>query len=441
MKKNLLFMFFLLIGGISMSQNTWVQKADFGGGTGRFGAAGFSIGTIGYIGMGTDAYPGYNWRTDFWGWDQSTNTWTQEANFGGVGRYAFSTFAIGTKGYVGCGWDGNYYNDFWVYDQSSNTWTQLANFGSILRTAGVGFSIGAKGYMGMGYSDIYGELGDIWEYDTTTTTWTQKADFPSTPRFEPFYMVIDSFAYVGCGADNYPNINCTHDVYKFDPVANTWTQVANYPGGNRQELIAFSINHLGYVGTGADSNYISYRDFYQYDPIANLWTQIANYPDTVTTHGAVGFSIGLKGYVGCGMVDLNSTMNLSFWEYTPGPLCNLSVTTQETNAMCNTCANGWAVAIPSGGTAPYTYSWSSTPIQTTQSASGLLPGNYTVNVTDSNNCNTSSIVTIGNANVCGASYLLYPDTNIAHTYFIVNQSWGVSPIHYDWNWGDSTAHD
>ena len=35
------------------AQNTWKKKADFGGGA-RYGAVGFSIGSKGYIGTGYD---------------------------------------------------------------------------------------------------------------------------------------------------------------------------------------------------------------------------------------------------------------------------------------------------------------------------------------------------------------------------------------------------
>ena len=45
---------------------------------------------------------------------------------------------------------------------------------------------------------------------------------------------------------------------------------------------------------------------------------------------------------------------------------------------------GTIIAIPTGGTAPFTYSWSNNV--TTQSNEDLQPGTYTVTVTDANNC-------------------------------------------------------
>src|SRR5687767_11073325 len=74
----------LLLASIAFStaaigQGTWTQKANYGG-PATEKASGFSIGTKGYIGLGTSGTP------DFWEWDQATNTWTQEANFTGPTR-------------------------------------------------------------------------------------------------------------------------------------------------------------------------------------------------------------------------------------------------------------------------------------------------------------------------------------------------------------------
>src|SRR5438552_1474100 len=104
----------------SHAQNTWTRKADFGG-TARYGAAGFSIGSKGYIGTGYDGSD----RKDFWEYDPVTNAWTQKADFGGAGRWASVGFSIGSKGYIGTGSNRSmtvYYKDFWEYDPATNAW-------------------------------------------------------------------------------------------------------------------------------------------------------------------------------------------------------------------------------------------------------------------------------------------------------------------------------
>jgi hypothetical protein len=61
-----------------------------------------------------------------------------------------------------------------------------------------------------------------------------------------------------------------------------------------------------------------------------------------------------------------------------------------TNASCETCCDGIAVANVSGGNGPYTYSWSDG--ETTDTATGLCPGKYIVCVTDVNGCTSCDTI-------------------------------------------------
>ncbi|NSW44963.1 MAG: hypothetical protein HPY79_04030 [Bacteroidales bacterium] len=64
----------------------------------------------------------------------------------------------------------------------------------------------------------------------------------------------------------------------------------------------------------------------------------------------------------------------------------------QTNVSCSGGTNGSATVLPGGGSAPYTYAWSNS--QTTQTATGLAAGTYTVTVRDANNCSATTSVTI-----------------------------------------------
>ncbi|RKR04851.1 putative secreted protein (Por secretion system target) [Flavobacterium sp. 90] len=64
-----------------------------------------------------------------------------------------------------------------------------------------------------------------------------------------------------------------------------------------------------------------------------------------------------------------------------------------TNPSCNTGTNGSATVAVSGGTFPYTYSWSPSG-GTAATASGLSDGTYTVTVTDSKGCTTTQSFTL-----------------------------------------------
>jgi large repetitive protein len=74
-----------------------------------------------------------------------------------------------------------------------------------------------------------------------------------------------------------------------------------------------------------------------------------------------------------------------------GPVC-CSVTAAGTNILCNGANTGSATATPVG-LAPYTYSWTGGG-QTSQTASSLTAGAYTVTMTDNSGCVATANVTI-----------------------------------------------
>jgi gliding motility-associated-like protein len=64
------------------------------------------------------------------------------------------------------------------------------------------------------------------------------------------------------------------------------------------------------------------------------------------------------------------------------------------NVSCFGGNNGMSTVNASGGTAPYVYSWNSSPAQSTITATSLTAGIYSVFVTDANGCSTSATVNI-----------------------------------------------
>ncbi|MDB4754982.1 hypothetical protein OAF80_00870, partial [bacterium] len=80
------------------------------------------------------------------------------------------------------------------------------------------------------------------------------------------------------------------------------------------------------------------------------------------------------------------------------PICAITLTDSSTDEVC-TASNGTATTIPTGGTAPYTYSWNvSAGAQSASSgtATGLPAASYGVTVTDGSLCIQSSTIIVGN---------------------------------------------
>ena len=116
-----------------------------------------------------------------------------------------------------------------------------------------------------------------------------------------------------------------------------------------------------------------------------------------------------------------------------GVLSCCTTTASRTNPTCFNGSNGTATATPNGS-APFTYSWNSTPVQTTQVATGLPAGTYTCTVTDNNGCISTAVVTLTNP-----TPLTVSTTTINATCSLLNGSatanavGGTGPYTYSWN--------
>jgi N-acetylneuraminic acid mutarotase len=295
-------------------QDNWQQMQSLGiPATVRTRAVGFSIGSKGYVGLGSANGD----RKDFWEFDPATNTWTQRASYPGQGFRGAVGFSIGTNGYVGTGSNDNGSTaDFWEFDPVANVWTKKADFPGGNRVDAVGFSLRSLGYVGTG-SNADAQLGppgtlknDFWEYNPATNTWTQKASFAGGPRIRATGIVIGNKGYLGLGnSDNNLPSYGKDDFWQYDPTSDQWIQKANYKGGQRYGACGFSIGRYGYVGTGTGIDTTqSYQiqhmyDFYLYDTALDKWSGFFGYGGP-GRENAVGFSIGNKGYFGMGEISL-----------------------------------------------------------------------------------------------------------------------------------------
>lgn len=73
---------------------------------------------------------------------------------------------------------------------------------------------------------------------------------------------------------------------------------------------------------------------------------------------------------------------------------DLAVAVTQVNVDCNGANTGSATATPSGGTGPYDYAWSTSPVQDDATATGLVAGTYTVEITDASGCTETETIII-----------------------------------------------
>ncbi|WP_456311764.1 T9SS type A sorting domain-containing protein [Pseudomonas shirazensis] len=113
---------------------------------------------------------------------------------------------------------------------------------------------------------------------------------------------------------------------------------------------------------------------------------------------------------------------------------SFSVTTSQTDVLCNGAATGSATVNVSGGTGTYTYSWAPSG-GTAATATGLTAGTYTVTISDANTCTTTRTFTI----VQPSALLALPvaQTNIgcrgdATGSATVNATGGTGAYTYSW---------
>ncbi|MDQ3050361.1 MAG: T9SS type A sorting domain-containing protein, partial [Bacteroidota bacterium] len=111
----------------------------------------------------------------------------------------------------------------------------------------------------------------------------------------------------------------------------------------------------------------------------------------------------------------------------------------KTDITCEKADNGVADLTASGGTGPYSYLWSNG--ETTEDISGLVPGIYTVTVTDANDCTASASVMI--LEISSWMYISYDVShvtchNTSTGAIDATISGGISPYTYLWSNGATT---
>lgn len=157
--------------------------------------------------------------------------------------------------------------------------------------------------------------------DSFEVGWTKKRN--DKIRHNGTAFTIGNTAYVGLGFisdDQGPD----NRFYLYRPVVDDWQTVAElFPGGTRGDIVSFTLNEKGYVGTGVNrlDSSVKYNDFFEFNPQSGTWTKIASLPNPGRS-GAFAFVVNdtayiLGGYADSGLLDEVYKYNSEndSWEY------------------------------------------------------------------------------------------------------------------------------
>ena len=116
--------------------------------------------------------------------------------------------------------------------------------------------------------------------------WRQRAGFPEKPVSLAAFSANDIGYVLNQRAGEPPRL------FAFDPKADRWTRKADFPGSNRTQGFAFSVQGRGYYGLGTAGDQ-ALRDLWQYNPAADRWQYLTE------ANPCRAFQLLVKSRFGC----------------------------------------------------------------------------------------------------------------------------------------------
>jgi N-acetylneuraminic acid mutarotase len=187
----------------------------------------------------------------------------------------------------------------------TNIWTTKAAVFRGALTNGAG-KIGSKLYISGGRDQSQpGQplVSSLFAYDLTRDRVIRRADMPA-PTALGVTGVINGKLYVLAGAcEVMGQASSCRNLYRYDPVTNTWATLAPAPRSHSNQAVAGVIGGKLYVTGGGSFGDLKRLDVY--DPATNTWKALSPSPER-RVHGG-GAVLGGKLYVMLG--DLSSLRN------------------------------------------------------------------------------------------------------------------------------------
>jgi gliding motility-associated-like protein len=166
-------------------------------------------------------------------------------------------------------------------------------------------------------------------------------------------------------------------------------------------------------------------------PYTYAWMPLGQTTGNINGLCAGIYTVTVTDSKGCTQIDTIPLSN------TTGP----ALTVTGTNITCFGFCNGTTTVTATGNGPPWIYAWNTTPVQTTQIATGLCPNQYFISVTDVNGCTTVDPINItqpaplaSNPTVTNATCF-----GLCNGSITLSPSGGNPPYTYAWSPGGCTT--
>lgn len=185
-------------------------------------------------------------------------------------------------------------------------WEKMPDYGGGKIGGAMAFTIGAKVYACMGNDGLV-DKKDCWQYDPKVNSWKKMANFPGPARSEGVAFTIGDRAYIATGHSGSGDSRVEmKDLWEYNPWKDSWTKKADI-GGERYGAIGFSIGGKGYIGLGLKTGQLNcYNDLWEYTPQTNEWIKKTDFPEKGRV-GASAFVIKEKATVLLGKKSMEMT--------------------------------------------------------------------------------------------------------------------------------------
>jgi N-acetylneuraminic acid mutarotase len=200
----------------------------------------------------------------------ASDTWTGVAPLP-VGRVDHATVVVESDMYV---LGGNASDDVHAtasvlqFDDAQGSWSEVASMPTP-RQAFASCAYKSDIYVFGGYDERGEAQASVFKYDTEANEWSTQAPMPTECVWHSASL-IDGLVYI---VGNGSSTRSWCDVMRFDPIANTWSALAQtrFP---RDSGISFVLADCLYAAGGG--NEVTSASVERYDIATNTWTAVAD---------------------------------------------------------------------------------------------------------------------------------------------------------------------